>query len=109
MRGQFRYGSRLGRWQDQIRGGLGNPQDHGVVVGDKDIAHAVSARASREQDKTATEEWMAGIGDLDFGQVVYRWVVDRGIKVFGRSTKSIKRRSWKKWLQVHSLPDPYGN
>ena len=86
MRGKFREGGRRGRWRDQIRGGLGNPQDHGVAVGDKDIAHAVSARTSREHDKTATEERMAGVGDLDFCQVVYRWVVDRGIKVFGRST-----------------------
>jgi hypothetical protein len=30
---------------------------------------------------------MAGVCDLDFRQVVYRWVVDRGIKVFGRSTR----------------------
>jgi hypothetical protein len=29
---------------------------------------------------------MAGVGDLDFRQVVYYWVVDRGIKVFGRLT-----------------------
>ena len=66
MRGKFREGGRLGRWRDPIRGGLGNPQDHGVVVGDKEIAHAVSARTRREQDKTATEERMAGVGDLDF-------------------------------------------
>src|SRR5215470_1992477 len=88
MRGKFREGSRLGWWRDQIRGGLGNPQDHGGAVGDKDIAHAVRARTSREQDKTATEERMAGVGDLDFCQVVDRWVVDRGIKMFGRSTRS---------------------
>src|SRR5215510_4941981 len=86
MRGKLREGGRLGRWRDQIRGGLGNPQDHGVAVGDKEIAHAVRARTSREQDKTATEERMAGVGDLDFCQVVDRWVVDRGIKMFGRST-----------------------
>jgi len=30
---------------------------------------------------------MAGVGDLDFRQVVYWWVVDRGMKVFGRSTR----------------------
>jgi hypothetical protein len=34
---------------------------------------------------------MAGVGDFDFRQVVYRWVVDRGIKVFGRSTTSTIR------------------
>jgi len=28
---------------------------------------------------------MAGVGDLDFCQVVDRRVVERGIKVFGRS------------------------
>jgi hypothetical protein len=27
---------------------------------------------------------MAGVGDLDFHRVLYRWVVDRGIKVYGR-------------------------
>src|SRR5215510_5071674 len=91
MRGKFREGGRLGRWRDQIRGGLGNPQDHGVAVGDKDIAHAVRARTRREQDKTATEERMAGVGDLDFCQVVDRWVVERGIKVCDRLTISITR------------------
>jgi hypothetical protein len=49
----------------------------------------VRARACREQLKTAAEERMAGVGDLDFCQVVCRWVVDRGIKVFGRSRISI--------------------
>ena len=88
MRGKFREEDRLRRWRDPIRGGLGDPQDHGVAVGDKEIAHAVRARARREQDKTATEERMAGVGDLDFCQVVDRWVVERGIKVFGRSTTS---------------------
>jgi hypothetical protein len=28
---------------------------------------------------------MAGVGDLDFRRVIYRWVVERGIKVYGRS------------------------
>src|SRR5919198_2618594 len=74
-----------------MRGGLGNPQDHGVAVGDKDIAHAVRARTSREQCKTAPEERMGGISDLDFRQVVYRWVIDRGIKMFDRSTTLIIR------------------
>jgi hypothetical protein len=36
---------------------------------------------------------MAGVGDLDFCQVVDRWVVERGIKVFGRSTTSIMKYS----------------
>ncbi len=97
MRGKFRDGGRRGRWRDQIRGGLGNPQDHGVAVGDKDIAYAVRARARREQDKTATEEWMAGVSDLNFCQVVYQWVVERGIKVFGRLTISTMTGFWKCW------------
>src|SRR5262249_37963655 len=91
MRGKFREGSRRGRWRDQIRGGLGNPQGHGGAGGGKEIAHAVSARTRREQYKTATEERMAGVGDLDFCQVVDRWVVERGMKVFGRSTASTER------------------
>ena len=85
MRGKFREGGSLGRWRDQIRGGQGNPQDHGVAVDDKDIAHAVRARTRREQYKTTTEERMAGVSDLDFCQVVARWVVERSIKMFGRS------------------------
>src|SRR5438128_6411281 len=86
MQGQLRPRGRLGRWRDDIRGGLGNPQDHGVTVGDKEIAHAVGARAGREQRKAAPEERMGGIGDLDFRRVVYRWVVERGMKVCARST-----------------------
>jgi hypothetical protein len=67
---------------------VGKTEDHGVAVGDEDIAHAVGARAGREQRKAAPEERMGGIGDLDFRRVVYRWVVDRGIKMFDRSTIS---------------------
>ena len=85
MRGKFRHGSRLRRWRDAIRGGLGNSQDHGVAVGDKEIAHAVGARARRDQGKTATEEWMTGVCDFNFSQVVYQWVVDRGMKLFDPS------------------------
>jgi hypothetical protein len=66
---------------------LGNAQDQGVAVGDKEIAHAVGARASRDQGKTATEEWMTGICDFNFSQVVSQWVVDRGMKLFDPSTR----------------------
>jgi hypothetical protein len=65
---------------------VGKTQHHRVAVGNEDIAHAVGARAGREQRKAAPEERMGGIGDLDFRRVVYRWVIDRGIKMFDRST-----------------------
>ena len=65
---------------------MGQTQHHGVAVGDEDIAHAVGARAGREQCKAAPEEGMGGIGDLDFRRVVYQWVVERGIKMCGRLT-----------------------
>src|SRR5207249_3612670 len=94
MRGKFREGGRLGRRRDQIRGGLGNSQDHGVAVGDKEIAHAVGARASRDQRKTATEEWMTGVCDFNFSQVVYQWVVDRGMKLFDPLTTLTMDRYW---------------
>ena len=81
MRGKFREGDRLERGRDQIRGGLGNPQDHGVTVGHEEIAHAVGTRAGREQRKAAPEEWMGGIGDLDCRRIVYRWVVGNTAKV----------------------------
>ena len=67
---------------------MGQTQHHRVAVGDEDRAHAVGARAGREQRKAAPEERMGGIGDLDFRRVIYRWVVDRGIKMFDRSTVS---------------------
>jgi hypothetical protein len=88
-----------------MRGSLGNPQDHGVTVANEEIAHAVGARAGREQRKATPEEWMGGIGDLDFRRVVYRWVIDRGIKMFDRLTASIKRPSWKRYTQVHTSLD----
>ena len=105
MQGKFRHGGRLGRWRDDICGALENPQDHGVAVGDEEIAHAVRTRAGREELKTAAEQRMPGVCDFDFSQVVYRWVVDRGIKVFDRSTKSIKQRSWKRYTPAHTSPD----
>jgi hypothetical protein len=74
---------------------LGKTQNHRVAVCNEDIAHAVGARAGREQRKAAPEERMGGIGDLDFRRVVYRWVVDRGIKVFDRSTISTIRLYYK--------------
>src|SRR5215831_9601941 len=88
MRGQFSQWRR--RWQcvEQTGGDVGQTQHHGVTVGDKDIAHTVRARAGREQRKAAPEERMGGISDLDFRRIVYRWVVDRGIKMYGRWTPS---------------------
>ena len=64
---------------------MGKTENHGVAVGDEDIADAMGSRAFREQHKATPEERMAGIGDLDFRQVLYRWVIDRGIKLFDRS------------------------
>jgi hypothetical protein len=91
MRGKFSQG--LGRWwwRDQAGGRLGKTQHHSVTVGDEDIAHAVGARTGREQHEMATEERMAGVCDLDFRRIVYRRVVDRGIKLFDRLTKSAIR------------------
>ena len=40
------------------------------------------ARASRDQRKTTPEEWMPRVCDFHFSQVVYQWVVDRGMKLF---------------------------
>src|SRR5712691_1720296 len=91
MRGKFRQRWGLWRWRDQTGGRLGNPQHHGVAVGDEDIAHTVRARAGGEQRKAAPVQRMAGVGDLDFRQVVSWWVVDRGMQVFGRSTVLITR------------------
>ena len=86
MRGKFSQRLGLWRWHDQTGGRLGNPQHHGVAVGDEDIAHTVGARAGGEQRKAAPVKRMAGVGDLDFCQVVDRWVVERGIKMCARST-----------------------
>jgi hypothetical protein len=87
MRGKFSQQLGLWRWRDQTGGCLGNPQHHGVAVGDEEIAHTVGARAGREQRKAAPEERMGGIGALDFRRVGYRWGVDRGIKMFDRLTR----------------------
>ena len=77
MRGKFSERLGLWRWRDQTGGRLGNPQHHGVAVGDEDIAHTVRARASRDQRKTTPEEWMPRVCDFHFSQVVYQgglWV-----------------------------------
>jgi hypothetical protein len=87
MRGKFSQGLGRWRWRDQAGGRLGKTQHHSVTVGDEDIAHAVGARTGREQHEMATEERMAGVCDLDFRRIVYRRVVDRGIKLFDRSTR----------------------
>jgi hypothetical protein len=84
MRGKLSQGWGRWRWRDQAGGRMGKTPPHGVAGGDEDIAHAVGARAGREQHDTATAERMAGVCDLDCRRIVYRWVVDRGIKVFDR-------------------------
>ena len=89
MRGKLSHRLGLWRWHDQTGGRLGNPQHHGVAIGDEDRAHTMGARAGGEQGKAAPVQRMAGVGDLDFRQVVYWWVVDRGMKVFGRLITSI--------------------
>src|SRR5216683_2612069 len=94
MRGKFSQQLGLWRWRDQTGGCLGNPQHHGVAVGDEEIAHTVGARARRDQRKTTPEEWMTGVCDFNFSQVVYQWVVDRGMKLFDPSTKSATTGSW---------------
>jgi hypothetical protein len=46
-------------------------------------------RARREQHKALAEERMSGVGDLNLCQLVLQqaiWVIERGIKVFGRLT-----------------------
>src|ERR671925_1783651 len=85
MRGEFSPWRRLWRCGAQTGSGVGKTQHHGVAVGHEDIAYAVGAWAGREQCKAAPEERMGGIDDLDFRRIVYRWVVDRGIKVFNRN------------------------
>src|SRR4029453_1420120 len=94
MRGEFSPWRRLWRCGAQTGSGVGKTQHHGVAVGHEDIAYAVGARAGREQCKAAPEERMGGIGDLDFRRVVYRWVVDRGIKMFDRLTTWTIRGCW---------------
>src|SRR5262252_3522183 len=96
MRGEFSPWRRLWRCGAQTSSGVGKTQHHGVAVGHEDIAYAVGARAGREQCKAAPEERMGGIGDFDFRRIVYEWVVDRGIKVCGRSIGSTIRHSWRK-------------
>jgi hypothetical protein len=88
LRGPLSQGWGRGRWRDQAGGRLGQTPHHGVAVGDEERAHAVGARAGREQHATATDERMAGVGDLDGRRIVSRWVVDRGMKVFDRSPPS---------------------
>ncbi len=109
MRGKFSQRLGLWRWHDQTGGRLGNPQHHGVAVGDEDIAHTVGARAGGEQRKAAPVKRMAGVGDLDFRQGVSWWVVDRGIKVFGRSTTSTIRPYYKSSTPPRASIDAFGH
>src|SRR5262249_7700594 len=105
MRGQFSPWLRLWRCGDQAGDRVGKTQQHRVVVGDEDIAHAVGARAGGEQRKAAPEERMGGIGDLDFRRIVSRRVVDRGIKVFNRSIGSTIRPYWPKFKLSPAFAD----
>ena len=96
MRGEFSPWRRLWRCGAQTSSGVGKTQHHDVALGHEDIACAVGVRAGREQCKAAPEERMGGIGDFDFRRIVYEWVVDRGIKVCGRSTESTTMLYWPK-------------
>ncbi|MEY2842774.1 MAG: hypothetical protein RI920_811 [Pseudomonadota bacterium] len=70
MQGQFSLGGRLWRGGDEAGGRLGEPEGHGVTIGNEDITHAVGARAGRQPRKAAPKERMGGISDLDFWRVV---------------------------------------
>src|SRR5438128_2635533 len=107
MRGKLSQRLGFWRWRDQTGGCLGNPQHHGAAVGDEEIAHTVGARASRDQRKTTPEEWMTGVCDFNFSQVVYQWVVDRGMKVCARSTTSAMKHYSTSSTPVQDSDAPY--
>ena len=74
------------RWC-QRSGGKGNAQGHVLSVDDVDVTRALERSTDRQHGKRAPKEGVHGVSDLDFGQVWFRWVIEGGIKVSGRSTR----------------------
>jgi hypothetical protein len=52
---------------------------------------------------------MTGVCDFDFSQVVYRWVVDRGMKLFDPSTTSTIRPYYKSSTPPRASIDAFGH
>jgi hypothetical protein len=52
-----------------------------AVVRDKGVCFTLHRRTDRAQLEATPEEGMGGIGDLNLGHVVRRWIIEGGIKL----------------------------
>jgi hypothetical protein len=71
-----------------------NAEDHLLLVRDEDMAWRMARGIHGDQREAAAKEWMGGISDDDLLRQVIVWVLEWGIKVFGRSIGSITPICW---------------
>jgi len=68
--------------------GDGDAEPHRVAIGDEHDCGPTRLTTDREDGESASEEGMGGIRYLDRLRERLRWVVERGIMVGSRSTRS---------------------
>jgi hypothetical protein len=70
----------------QISGGERDAQGHIVAVDDQDVDGAAFGHPQGAHREVLSEERMCRVGDLDFGDAFFRWVLEGDIKLGFRST-----------------------
>jgi hypothetical protein len=57
-----------------------------LTIGHEDMARPLRWGTDGDQRKAAPKQRVCGVCDLDLGHVLWKWVVEGGIKVMARST-----------------------
>jgi hypothetical protein len=71
----------------QWSGRQGNAQDHALAVRHQHMTWTVRRHAHRDQEKTASEEGMPRVRDLNFRWTGVTWVLEQGIELWDRLTE----------------------
>src|SRR6266498_5277596 len=63
-------------------------QGHVFTIDDKDVSGTALGIANLAHGEAPPEERMGGVGDLNLGHTIFRWVLDGGSKLWARSSVS---------------------
>ena len=85
-----KFGARRGWpiWRE-ISGAEGNAQDYIIAVYHENVRFPLLRRTDGQHCKLTTEQWLGRVDNLDLGYFFRLWVLERGIKLLVRSTRSI--------------------
>jgi hypothetical protein len=66
-------------------------QGHVLTVGNKNVSGTTLEIANLAHGEAPPEERVGGVGDLNLGHIIFKWVLDGGSKLWARSIASITR------------------